>query len=221
MTHATSRALAPAILPSGDLHQAEDINVHTPTLRYRAVLTLGVVCISLAACALQPQVLPITPQLDVSQAPHRGDGRSIALDTIDGRPNNIVGYRDPNDTQSAITTAPETMRVIKREVEGAYVELGFRVVPQGEQADITLELRLTELGYTRQSNNVVNNNVHTGATIEATSVMHGKTVTGTYRDSQGKQSVLKPNLADNAALMNKHLGAALSRMVADPRLTTE
>ena len=194
--------------------------MHTPTLRYCALLTLSVSCIVLAACALQPQVLPITPQLDVSRAPHRGDGRSIALDTIDGRPNNIVGYRDPSDTNSAITTAPETMRVIKREVEGAYAELGFRVVPQGEEADITLEVRLTELGYTRQNNNVVNNNIHTGATIEATSVMHSKTVTGTYRDSQGKEMVLKPNLEDNATLMNKHLAAALARMVADPRLTT-
>ena len=194
--------------------------MHTPTLHYRAWLTLSVTCIVLAACALQPQVLPITPQLDVSRAPHRGDGRSIALDTIDGRSNNVVGYRDPNDTHSVITMAPETMRVIKREVEGAYAELGFRVVPQGDEADITLEVRLTELGYTRQSNNVVNNNVHTGATIEATSVMHGKTVTGTYRDSQGKEMVLKPNLEDNAALMNKHLSAALARMVADPRLTT-
>ena len=190
------------------------------TSRYRALLTLSVTCVLLAACALQPQVLPITPQLDVSRAPHRGDGRSIALDTIDGRPDNVVGYRDPADTRSAITTAPETMRVIKREVEGAYAELGFRVVAQGEEADITLEVRLTELGYTRQSGNVVNN-IHTGATIEATSIMHGKTVTGTYRDSQGKEMVLKPNLEDNAVLMNKHLAAALSRMVADARLTTE
>ena len=194
--------------------------MHTLISRYRAVLTVSVTCVLLAACALQPQVLPITPQLDVSRAPHRGDGRSIALDTIDGRPDNVVGYRDPNDTHSAITTAPETMRVIKREVEGAYAALGFRVVPQGEEADITLEVRLTELGYTRQASNVVNN-IHTGATIEATSIMHGKTVTGTYRDSQGKEMVLKPNLEDNAVLMNKHLAAALSRMVADGRLTTE
>ncbi len=194
--------------------------MHALISRSRALSTLMLFCALLAACALQPQVLPITPQLNVSTAAHRGDGRSIALDAIDGRPDNVVGYRDPNDTNSAITTAPETMRVIKREVEKAYAELGFRVVPQGEEADITLEVRLTELGYKRQEGTVVNN-IHTGATIEATSIMHGKTVTGTYRDSQGKEMVLKPNLEDNAELMNKHLSAALARMVADPRLTTE
>ena len=188
--------------------------------RLRALIVLILGAALLAACALQPQVLPITPRLDVSGAAHRGEGRSIALDAIDGRSDNVVGYRDPNDTGSAITTAPETMRVIKREVENAYQALGFRVVPQGEDADITLEVRLTELGYTRQQGTVVNN-IRTGATIEATSVMHGKTVTGTYRDGQGKEMVLKPTLEDNAALMNKHLSAALARMVADPRLTTE
>ncbi len=188
--------------------------------RPRALIVFILGAALLAACALQPQVLPITPRLDVSGAAHRGDGRSIALDAIDGRSDNVVGYRDPNDRGSAITTAPETMRVIKREVENAYQALGFRVVPQGEDADITLEVRLTELGYTRQQGTVVNN-IRTGATIEATSVMHGKTVTGTYRDGQGKEMVLKPNLEDNAALMNKHLSAALARMVADPRLTSE
>lgn len=193
--------------------------MHALIAHTRALL-VALAAAQLTACALQPQVLPITPRLDVSAAPHRGDGRSIALDAIDGRPDNVVGYRDPNDTGSAITTAPETMRVIQREVEKAYSALGFSVVPQGDQADITLEVRLTELGYKRQEGTVVNN-IHTGATIEATSVMHGKTVTGTYRDSQGKEMVLKPNLEDNAELMNKHLGAALSRMVADPRLTTE
>ena len=194
--------------------------MHVLISRCRALTTLVLSSLLLTACALQPQVLPITPQLNLSGAAHRGDGRSIALDAIDGRPDNVVGYRDPHDTDSAITTAPETMRVIKREVEKGYAELGFRVVPQGEEADITLEVRLTELGYKRQEGTVVNN-IHTGATIEATSIMHGKTVTGTYRDSQGKEMVLKPNLEDNAELMNKHLGAALSRMVADPRLTTE
>lgn len=188
--------------------------------RPRALIAFILGTALLAACALQPQVLPITPRLDVSGAAHRGEGRSIALDAIDGRSDNVVGYRDPNDSGSAITTAPETMRVIKREVENAYQALGFRVVPQGEDADITLEVRLTELGYTRQQGTVVNN-IRTGATIEATSVMHGKTVTGTYRDGQGKEMVLKPNLEDNAALMNKHLSAALARMVADPRLTSE
>ena len=64
-------------------------------------------------------------------------------------------------------------------------------------------------------------NVTTGATVEATSVMRAKSVTGTYRDSQGRESVLKPNLAENAEIMNNHLGAALSRLVADARLTTE
>lgn len=181
-----------------------------------ALLALALI----AGCAAQPQVLPITPELDLSEAAARGNGRTLALDAIDARPNNVVGYRDPADANSAITTAPETMRLIKRTVENGYAKLGFTIVPQGEDADITLEVRLAELGYALQPTGVVKN-VHTGATVEATSVMRSKTVTGTYRDSQGKDTVLKPNLGNNAQVMNKHLGAALSRMIADPRLTSE
>ena len=184
----------------------------------RALVTLFVAGVVLCACALQPQVLPVTPQLDLAGAAARGAGRSIALNVIDARADKVVGYRDPADTNSVITTAPELVSVIQREVSKAYGQLGFTVVGAGETADIALDVRLTELGYVREAGRVVNN-IRTGATIEASSVMNGKTVNGTYKDSQGKEMVLKPNLADNAELMNKHLGDALARMVADPRLT--
>lgn len=186
----------------------------------RYVGPAGLLCVLLSACALQPQTLPITPRLELGDASLRGNGRTLALDVIDGRRDNVVGYRDQADTNSAITTAPEAMPVIKRALEQGYTKLGFRVVGQGEDADITLEVRLTELGYLRQSGTVVEN-VTTGATVEATSIMRSKSVTGTYRDSQGRESVLTPNLAENAEIMNKHLGSALARLVADPRLTTE
>jgi uncharacterized lipoprotein YajG len=80
-------------------------------------------------------------------------------------------------------------------------------------------VRFPQLGNPRQQGTVVNN-IRTGVTIEATSIMNGKTVSGTYRDGQGKEMVLKPNLEDNAVVMNKHLSAALARMVGDARLTT-
>ena len=182
------------------------------------LLALALTFAVLLGCALQPQILPVTPQMDLAGAAARGAGRTIAISVVDGRGNNVVGYRDPADTNSVITTAPELTRVVQREVEQAYTRLGFSVVPQGETADIALTVKIAELGYTRQAGRVVNN-INTGATIEATSEMNGKSVTGTYKDAQGKEMVWKPNLADNAEVMNRHLGAALSRMAADPRLT--
>ena len=194
--------------------------MHVLTSPVRLLVGLLLAGVLLGACALQPQILPITPQIDLGGATARGAGRSLSLHVVDARPDNVVGYRDPTDKNSVITTAPETVRVIQRELEKAYGQLGFAVVPQGGSADVALEVRLTELGYSRQTGRVMND-IHTGATVEVTSVMHDKTVNGTYTDSQGSEMVLKPNLADNAELMNKHLGAALSRMAADARLTTE
>jgi hypothetical protein len=62
--------------------------------------------------------------------------------------------------------------------------------------------------------------LRTGATLEATSMMPTKTVTAVYHDGQGKDTVLRPSLKANADILNAHLGAALSKLVADARLTT-
>lgn len=182
------------------------------------LLVLGAA--ALAGCAAKPQIVPVTPRVDSASLPSRGAGRSIALDVIDARGGGVVGYRDPNDKSSVITSSPETLRNIERTVRGAYEALGFRIVEPGAEADIALEVRLTELGYSREADGVVRD-VSTGATIEVTSVMASKTVNGKYRDGQGKSTVLRPSLEENAEILNKHLSVALSKMVADERLTTE
>lgn len=71
------------------------------------VLVLALTFVVLLGCALQPQILPVTPQLDFAGAAARGAGRTIAISVVDGRGSNVVGYRDPADTNSVITTAPE------------------------------------------------------------------------------------------------------------------
>lgn len=174
----------------------------------------------LAGCAATPQIVPVRPSVDSAALPSRGTGRTIALDVIDARGDTVIGYRDPNDTASVITSAPETLRNLERSVRAGYEALGFRIVEPGAEADIALEVRLTELGYAREADGVVRD-VKTGATVEVTSVMATKTVNGTYRDAQGKGTVVRPSLEANAEVLNRHLSVALSKMIADERLTAE
>ncbi|MEQ8233176.1 MAG: YajG family lipoprotein, partial [Gammaproteobacteria bacterium] len=124
-----------------------------------------------------------------------------------------------DDATTAITTPAETLPNIRRALEEGYRKLGFEVLPAGSNADIALEVRLTEFGYRRASGGVVRE-LRTGATLEATSMMPTKTVTAVYHDGQGKDTVLRPSLKANADILNAHLGAALSKLVADARLTT-
>lgn len=184
--------------------------------RRRLLLALAALA---AGCAATPQILPIQPELDLADAAARGAGRALAVDVVDAREDAVVGYRDPGDTGSAITTAPEMLENLRRALEDGYRRLGFAIVPSDAAADVALEVRLTELGYQRAVGGVVRE-LRTGATLEATSVMPTKTVTAIYHDGQGKDTVLRPSLKANADILNAHLGAALSKLVADARLTT-
>lgn len=174
----------------------------------------------LGACAKTPQILPATPHVEVAAGAPRGDGRTIAIEVVDVRGTNVVGYRDPADPSSVITTSSELLGNMQRTLEAAYEKLGFKVVPVGAEADIALEVRLSELGYKRDADGLLRD-LHTMATVEVTSVLAGKTVNAIYRDGQAKDTVIAPSLAENAAILNKHLDAALAKMVADARLTTE
>ncbi len=188
----------------------------------RTIVQAGLILVIVlaAGCAAKPQITPVTPHVDSSALTTRGAGRTMSLDVIDSRGTNVVGYRDPKDLNSVITSSPETVRNIERTVRDAYKALGFQMVEAGSEADIALEVRLTELGYKRDPEGAIKN-LSTGATIEVTSIMPTKTVNGKYRDGQGKDTVLRPSLEENAAILNRHLSAAITKMVADARLTEE
>jgi uncharacterized lipoprotein YajG len=186
------------------------------TTRRRLLLGLATLA---AGCAATPQILPVVPAVDVAADDTRGAGRSITVNVVDARDSEVVGYRVPGDASTAITTPAETLANIQRALEAGYRGLGFEVLPAGSSADIALEVRLTELGYRRAVGGVVRE-LRTGATLEATSVMPTKTVTAVYHDGQGKDTVLRPSLSTNADILNAHLGASLSKLVADARLTT-
>jgi uncharacterized lipoprotein YajG len=174
----------------------------------------------LAGCSTTPQIVPVNPALDVNASRARGSGRILALAVVDARGGHVVGYRDPGDESTAITSAPEALRNIERALRDGYERLGFSVVEAGTAADIALEVRLVEFVYERESGGVIRD-VNTGATVEATSVMRTKTVNSVYSDQQGKETLLKPSLQDNAAFVNRRLSEALSQLLGDEKLTTE
>jgi uncharacterized lipoprotein YajG len=173
-----------------------------------------------AGCATTYQIVPINPRIDVSQIPARGNGRSLALEVVDTRADPVIGYRGAPGDETEITAAPETIRNIRDALERVYTGLGFRVVPPLGEADIQLRVELTELTYARETEGLLRE-INTGATLKATSTMAQRTVTGTYKEGQGKEGVLKPSMRENARILNDHLSKALQRLAADAQLTAE
>ncbi len=180
------------------------------------VLVLGAL---LAACATTPQILPVTPRPVVTATADRGAGRTLSIELLDARGSNVVGLRDANKTDSAITTTPEMLPNIRRALESGYAQQGFTIVQPGSAADVALEVRLTELGYQREASGALPD-LKTGATFQVSSTLPEKTVEAVYRDAQTKDTVIKPSLSANAELLNQHIDGALEKLIADPRLTT-
>lgn len=188
-----------------------------PTI-YKSLFLIIVLITS--ACSAGNQILPVTPKVDLSNAVAIGAGKTLSIRVYDKRASNVVGYRNPDDKATAITSSPETLGNIKKNVEQAYADLGFELVEPGEPADIQLEIQLTELSYQRQRSGGLKD-LQTGATFVANSVMKDRVVDGTYRDGQTKDTVIKPSFDENAKILNKHLDAALSKLIADTRLVTD
>lgn len=181
---------------------------------------LIIALLAVAACTATPQVLPITPDPQLRGDSARGGGRTMAVAVVDARGSNVIGLRDPADPASVITTPPETLRNIQLAIEKGYEQLGFVLVPLGDDADIALEVRLTDLGYTRAAGGVVRK-LKTLARFEVTSVMRSQTVNADYSDGRDKDTVVRPTLEANAGILNKHINGALAKMLSDARLTTE
>lgn len=190
------------------------------TVNRLQIFLYSVGLLALAACASTPQVLPIQPVLDLGAQPGRGAGRTLTLTVVDARPSKVVGYRDPNDKSTAITAAPEMLPNITSRLETAYAELGFELLAPGTPADVALEIKLVELDYRLQKYGMIRN-LSTGVTFKATSTMHSKTVSGTFRDAQMKEIAVSPSLHQNAEILNAHMNAAMSKLVSDDQLTAE
>ena len=191
------------------------VNESILTRSWLSALLALLVC----ACTTPSQILPVTPQIDVPSNPARGISMTMKLSVLDARESKIIGYRVPNDPLSAITSAPEMIDNIRQKLLTAYTDLGFTVVESNEQADIALTVSLTELSYRRQSDGVVKE-LRTGATLIAESILSDRTVKGTYQAGQGKDTVVVPSQSVNAEILNTHIDAALSKLVADERLTS-
>ena len=184
----------------------------------RSIFAVSIIII--AACSSGNQILPVTPKVELSNSISIGAGRTLYIQVYDERSTDVVGYRDPNNKATVITSSPEMLDNIREKVEQAYTELGFELIETKETVDIVLEIRLTELSYQRQSSGGIKD-LRTGATFVANSVMNDRVVDGTYRDGQTKDTIVKPSFEENSKILNRHLDAALSKLIADTRLVTD
>jgi uncharacterized lipoprotein len=178
---------------------------------------LLIAALYLGACALSPQVVQIQPQLEPVQSAAGMPPASVALEVADTRAEPVVGYRGGVYATAGISTAADMANTVRSALAGALSARGLRVVEPGQAGDIRLRVEIAELSYAARQENV-KRVIETSATVRATSVGSTLTRTGEYRDRRTKEVLKPPSEAENAALVNAVLSAALQRLVADPDL---
>ena len=172
---------------------------------------------SLAGCALSPQVVSVQPTLDIAALSKDGASATLALAVSDTRDNAIVGYRGGVYDTATITMAEDMPVRMQAELAAALAARGFSVVPVGTPANVSLTVEVVALGY-NVTQGQVTRTVEVTSTLRARSSADEVTRTGEYRDARTREFVQPPAEAENEALINEVLSAALQRLVADAGL---
>lgn len=181
------------------------------------IVTSLIGALLLTACALSPQVISVQPALVTAGLPQDGASATLALAVADTRGNAIVGYRGGVYATATITMAEDMPAQVQAELSRALATRGFNVVAAGTPSNINLAVEVAALGY-NVTQGQVTRTVEVTAAIRARSHGGEVTRTGDYRDTRTKEFVQPPSEAENSALINEVLLAALQRLLADADL---
>jgi uncharacterized lipoprotein len=186
--------------------------------RIHALLSVCLaLALSLAGCALSPQVITAQPALDVASLPKDGASHTLSLAVTDGRSNPVLGYRGGVYETATVTMAEGMPARVRAGLANGFAARGFNVVESGAPANVSLAVEIAALGY-KAIQGQVTRNVEVSATIRARSSAGDKSRTGEYRDTRTQEFVKPPSEGQNSVLVNEVLSAALQRLLADADL---
>ncbi|MEX2353169.1 MAG: YajG family lipoprotein [Gammaproteobacteria bacterium] len=170
----------------------------------------------LAACALSPQTVTLSPVLTLSPGEAPGRLNTLAITVNDSRTDNVIGARGGVYREtSLITSSPDMPRSLQLRISEAFRDLGYNVVSNNADAD--LSINIAELKYTASGSNTI-------TAVETTAAIRVKCRNDNYRMNNDyritdKQEVLKaPSVSRNSEIINATLSSALQRMFDDEKL---
>lgn len=179
------------------------------------------VAITLAACALSPQVVVVNPELKVATNVTNAKPISISLEVVDTRSSAIIGQRGGVYAETSNLSTDDNMTAtLQRNVAKAFSELGYGVAKKGEAADAALTLRIINIHYATITEKKVMKNIETKVEIQAVCKKQDKEFTGSYSASRKKDLIKTPNEQENEQLVNAVFTVVLESMLKDKDLIT-
>lgn len=171
---------------------------------------------AMAACAREPQIVFISPEL--AGPPDRiAEQPRIDLAVKDGRATPIIGSRGGSiDELATISTKGDITPAIAQELTEELVKQGYAVVAKEDGADVALEITLEELTY--QTGGTVLTEIKISSTVGVTATKGDRTMTSRYRTRHTEEFATAPDEEKNSELINMVVGKSLEQMLADEEL---
>ena len=187
-------------------------------MRINGYMILVCLLAVLSACALSPQTVTIEPALQVEQAQAIGQGRTLALEVVDSRPNAIIGKRGGVYPEtSSISTTGDITPNIWRAVSAVLSDYQFSVVEGDADGSLKMKVVIESIDYVASGGSRVTG-VTTSAVVGVVCVNGTREFTGRYRGNTSRDIFITPDTEDNQKLINETLAKVLDRVVSDEKL---
>jgi uncharacterized lipoprotein len=174
------------------------------------------VTITLAACALSPQTVSISPTIEIPAGNYQQLAKSLAITVTDSRNSQAIGTRGGIYKETSQITPAATMTAsVKSSITNSFRILGYSVVDNN--SDVSLAVNITDLKYNAFGDRNVTA-VETSAAVRIICRNRDFTMNNEYRTTN-KQDVLKaPSTNKNEQIINDTLSLALQGMFSDDKL---
>lgn len=172
----------------------------------------------LAGCTQTPQQVWLAPTVHV-QASFEGNGTTIAVNVVDGRPSKSLGYfGKTRDASSEITTAQDITAVVAQEILTGMRNKGFVVVDGKSKGDAKLTVEVRLLDYSTAPDTLTGS-VNIKSALRVVAAKNGKYLEKTYRADNEKRVVVVPSAATNEQWINEAFSDVLRQLFADSQLS--
>lgn len=167
----------------------------------------------LAGCALSPQTVSISPDIQVAPGSNEQLQKTIQIIVNDARANKVIGTRGGVYKETSEITADASItQAVLNSLTGAFRVLGYSV--SNNSADVTLTVDITDLKYSATGQTTITA-VETSAAVKGTCRNATQVVTNEYRITDKAEVLKAPTTNGNQRMINSTLSSTLQRLFND------
>ncbi|MDQ2695570.1 MAG: YajG family lipoprotein [Pseudomonadota bacterium] len=178
-----------------------------------ALIMVVVAAMLLGSCALSPQTVALTPRVDAPSQPI-GQGRTLALEVVDRRPERNFGSRGGTYQTAVISPRTDVDLAVRQALTERLRASQFNVVPYQPDAPLAMQVEILQIAYQVQEVGLLKD-IHARSAIQATVRNGPTTLSGRYQANSARRELFWPNETENEAIINEVVGEALKRLFQD------